>query len=382
MPTLEDALVKIPGAKYFSKLYAKSGYWQMTLSTKASFMTTFNSPFGRYRFLRMPFGLVSAQDEFQRKMDEVFEGVPGVVALVDDLLVTGRTKEEHDRNLKATLERATEKQLKLNPEKLTIGVQEVEYFGHVISAEGVKPDPMKVKAIQEMKPPTDRKELETMLGMVTYLSKFAPHLAETTKPLRDLLKNENEFVWDAQQQSAWESIKSTLASQPVLTIYDPDKKITLQVDASKHGLGAIIFQDNKPIAYASKSLSKTEENYAQIEKELYAIVFGCERFHQYIYGHHNVLVQSDHKPLETIMKKPLASAPPRLQRMLLRLQKYSIKVVHVPGKQIPVADTLSRKSLPPEPRDATEDLDAQIHSIINNLPVSDQKMDLLRKNYS
>jgi hypothetical protein len=111
MPTLEDALAKIPGAKYFSKLDAKSGYWQMTLSTKASFMTTFNSPFGRYRFLRMPFGLVSAQDEFQRKMDEVFEGVPGVVALVDDLLVTGRTKEEHDRNLKATLERATEKQL-------------------------------------------------------------------------------------------------------------------------------------------------------------------------------------------------------------------------------------------------------------------------------
>ena len=379
MPTLEDALAKISGAKYFSKLDAKSGYWQMKLSTKASFMTTFNTPFGRYRFLRMPFGLVSAQDEFQRKMDEVFEGVPGIVALIDDLLISGATREEHDHNLRAALDKATEKQLQLNPEKLTVGVQEIEYFGLLITSEGIKPDPMKVKAVQEMKPPADRKELETMLGMVTYLSKFAPNLAETTKPLRDLLKKDNEFLWDAQQQSAWDSIKSTLASQPVLAIYDPNKQITLQVDASKHGLGAVLFQDNKPIAYASKSLSKTEENYAQIEKELYAIVFGCERFHQYIYGQHQVLVQSDHKPLETILKKPLASAPPRLQRMLLRLQKYSIRVVHVPGKQIPVADTLSRKSLPPEPRDVTEDLDAQIHSIIHNLPVSDQKMELIRK---
>ncbi|XP_070193833.1 uncharacterized protein [Littorina saxatilis] len=229
-----------------------------------------------------------------------------------------------------------------------------------------------------MKPPVDKKELETMLGMVTYLAKFAPHLADITKPLRDMLKEDSDFVWDCQQQAAWDKIKSILASQPVLALYDPTKKIVLQVDASKYGLGAAIFQDHKPIAYASKSLNKTEVNYAQIEKELYAIVFGCERFHQYIYGQ-EILVQSDHKPLETIMKKPLASAPPRLQRMLLRLQKYSIKVIHVPGKQIPVADTLSRKFLPAEPDDVTEDLDAQIHCIVKNLPVSDEKMARIKK---
>lgn len=379
MPTLKDTLAKIPGAKYFSKLDAKSGYWQMKLSTRASFLTTFNTPFGRYRFLRMPFGLVSAQDEFQRKMDEILESLPGLVTLVDGVLVTGTTKEEHDRNLKAALDRATEKGPRLNPEKLEIGVQEVDYFGHIISSEGIKPDPQKVKANESMKTPADRKELETIMGMVTYLSKFAPHLAETTKPLRDMLKSENEFTWEVQQQAAWDKIKSALASQPVLAIYDPDKRVTLQVDASKYGLGAALFQDNRPIAYASKSLNKTEENYAQIEKELYAIVFGFERFHQYISGQQQVLVQSDHKPLEIIMKTPLASAPPRLQRMLLRLQKYSIKVEHIPSKQIPVADTLSKKSLPPEPHDTIQDLDAQIHSIVKNLPVSDEKMDQIRK---
>ena len=379
MPTLEDTLARIPGAKFFSKLDAKSGYWQLKLTKEASFLTTFNSPFGRYRFLRMPFGLISAQDEFQRKMDETFEGIPGVVALIDDILISGTTREEHDQNLRSTLERASEKGLKLNPEKLSIGVQEIDYFGHVISSDGIKPDPKKIKAITEMKAPNDKKELETLLGMVTYLSKFAPHLSDMTKPLRDLLKDSNDFIWEKQQEDTWQKIKDTLTSKPVLALYDPNKDLTLQVDACKSGLGAALFQDNRPIAYASKSLNTTEQNYAQIEKELYAIVFGCERFHQYLYGRQNVKVESDHKPLESIMKKPLAAAPPRLQRMLLRLQKYSIHVTHTAGKDIPVADTLSRKYLPAEPNDETPDLDTQIHCIIENMPISDEKIEQLRK---
>lgn len=377
MPTLEDALAKISGAKYFSKLDAKSGYWQMKLSEKSSFFTTFNSPFGRYRFLRMPFGLVSAQDEFQRKMEEVFEGLDGIAVLVDDILVTGKTTEEHDRHLRDALNRGAAKGLKLNADKLTVGAQEVDYFGHILSSEGLKPDPGKVKAIMNMTAPANKKELQTLLGMVTYLAKFASsQLSEVTKPMRDLLKVDVEFQWDTIQQQAFEKTKEILSKQPVLAYFDPAKPITLQVDASKHGLGATILQDGKPVAFASKSLNQTEQQYAQVEKELYAIVFGCERFHQYIYGRNRVQVQSDHKPLESVMKKPLAAAPPRLQRMLLRLQKYSIQVIHVPGKNIPVADTLSRKSLPPTPEDnrLSDDLVSVIHSIMSSLPVSDRKM--------
>jgi len=173
--------------------------------------------------------------------------------------------------------------------------------------------------------------------------------------------------------------KELILSQPVLTYFDPCKPITLQVDASKHGLGAALLQEGRPVAFASKSLNATEVNYAQIEKELYAILFGCRRFHQYIYGH-KVVVQSDHKPLESIMKKPLGVAPPRLQRMLLQLQKYDIEVVHVSGKNIPVADTLSRKFLPAQEddNDLIEDINAQVHCILSTLPVSDNKMQQLR----
>ena len=194
LPTLEDALAKMAGAQYFSKLDAKSGYWMLKLDEPSSFLTTFNTPFGRYRFKRLPFGLICAQDIFQRKMDEVFEGLDGVTPLVDDVIITGKTREEHDANLHAALTRASDKNLKLNPDKLTVGAREVKFFGHLLTADGLKPDPDKVKAIEEMPEPKDKKELQTMLGMITYLAKFASNqLSDMTKPLRDLLKEDVEF---------------------------------------------------------------------------------------------------------------------------------------------------------------------------------------------
>ena len=150
------------------------------------------------------------------------------------------------------------------------------------------------------------------------------------------------------------------------------KGVTLEVDASKHGLGAVLMEEGKPVAYASKSLSRAEQEYAQIEKEMYAIVFGTERFHQYIYGR-NVAVTTDHKPLEAILSKPLSAAPARLQRMMLRLQKYDLTVHHKPGKEIPVADTLSRLHLN-EVDDLHEAFDSQVHLVLTNLPVSDKKL--------
>ena len=309
--TLEEALAEMPNAKYFSKLDAQSGYWQLKLDEKSSYLTTFNSPHGRYKFNRLPFGLVCAQDYFQMKMDEIFEDIPGVTPLVDDVLISGSTREEHDRTLRKALERAKERNLKLNPDKLTVGVQEVEYFGHLVTSEGLKPDPAKVKAIIDMPPPKDKKELHTILGMITYLAKFAPSLSEMTKPMRDILKEEFEFVWEKPQQDAFDKVKLMISNTPVLTFFDPKKELVLEVDASKHGLGAAIYNDGKPIAFASKALNATEQNYAQIEKQLYAILFGCVRFHQYVYGR-KTKNHSDHKPYEFIMTKPLCTASPRL----------------------------------------------------------------------
>ena len=152
--------------------------------------------------------------------------------------------------------------------------------------------------------------------------------------------------------------------------YDPGKELRLQVDASKYRLGAVLLLEEKPIGYASKSLNDSEVNYAQIEEELYAILFGCKRFHQYIYGRH-FIVESDHKPLESIMREPLIAAPPRLQRMILQLQRYDFIIVHRPGKEIPVADTLSRKSLTDQDDSLREGMDMQVHTVYSGLPVSE-----------
>ena len=183
----------------------------MKLNEESSYLTTFNTPFGRCRFCRLPFGIVSSQDEFQRKMDEIFEDLPGTTPLVDDVIVHGKTQEEHDQNLRAALDRAASKHLTLSPEKLTVRAEEVSYLGHILTADGLKPDPGKVKAIVDMvpppPPPQDKKKLQTVLGMMTYLAKFAQRLSETTRPLRDLLKDDTEFVWDTPQQEAFENAK-------------------------------------------------------------------------------------------------------------------------------------------------------------------------------
>lgn len=375
MKTLEDVLPQLSKARFFTKLDARSGYWTIKLSEASSYLTTFNTPFGRYRYLRLPFGLKSSQDEFQRKIDECYEGLDGVVALVDDLLVFGQTREEHDRNLRKVLIRSKERGVKLNKDKLEVGVTKVKYFGHLLTSEGVGPDPDKVSAVREMKPPKDKSELETFLGMVTYLAKFAPNLSEITSPLRNLLAKDVLFQWDSAQSKAFDKVKDLITSSPspVLAYFDPRKVTTLQCDASKYGLGAALMQEGKPVAFASKSLTQSEVQYAQIEKEMFAILFGCKRFHQYIYGR-KVKVETDHKPLIPIFKKALFAAPPRLQRMLLQLQNYDLEVDYIPGKQIPVADSLSRNFVDDTFPGLSKDMEAQVHSVLANLPISDRKL--------
>ena len=162
---------------------------------------------------------------------------------------------------------------------------------------------------------------------------------------------------------------------PILAYFDPGKDTTVTADASKDGIGAAILQDGHPLAFASRSLTSAEQNYAQIEKETLAVTFACERFHQYLYGGKQFTVQSDHKPLETIINKPLHKAPPRIQRFLLRLQKYNFRLIHVPGKQLLVVDALSRANLPDQAsEDMEKEADLQVHTLVSSLAVSEEKL--------
>lgn len=337
-------------AKVFSVLDAKNGFWQVQLDKPSSLLTTFNTPFGRYRWLRLPFGISTAPEEYQRRIHESLQGLKGIEDIVDDILCVGEgdtyesAVKDHERNLIALLERCREKNIKLNSKKLQLRKQEVPYISHVLTPDGLKPDPSKVKAIVAMPTPSGKKALQRLLRMITYLAKFLPNLSDVIEPLRRLLDKDVQWHWNDTQEKSWK----------------PSKEVTLQCDASESGLGAVILQEGQPIAFSSRALTSTERNYAQIEKELLSIVHGCTRFDQYVYGR-SITVQTDHKPLETIFKKSLLSAPKRLQRMLLQLQRYSLNIVYKPGKELFIADTLSRAFLPNKP--STEELNSEVLAV-------------------
>ena len=299
----------MPNAKIFSVLDASSGFWQIELNQESSKLCTFNTPFGRYRFKRLPFGICSAQDVFQDVMSEIFSGIEGVEVIVDDLLIWGENQQQHDERLRQ------EKNLKLNKEMSQIALDEISYIGQVLSKEGLKPDPQKVRAITEMNRPQNKEELQRFLGMVTYVAKFIPNFSQISTPLRQLLEKETDWYWTEIQEESFNSLKTLVTQSPVLRYFDVGKPVKISVDASSGGLGAVLLQNDQPVAYASKALSRSQINYAQIEKEMLAVVFGCTRFHDYIHGLKEIQVETDHKPLESILKKPLHQAPMRLQRM-------------------------------------------------------------------
>ena len=174
--------------------------------------------------------------------------------------------------------------------------------------------------------PIDVPAVQCILGLAQYLSKFLPHLSDITKPLRELTQKDTEWDWGQAQQDSLETLKKTVSSTPVLRYYNLKEEVTLQCDASQSGLGAALLQNGQPVAYASRALTPAETRYAQIEKELLAIVFACDHFEAYIYGRDAIQVETDHQPLVSIMKKPLNNAPSRLQRMLLQLQKYNLNL--------------------------------------------------------
>uniref|UniRef100_A0A803JLC0 Gypsy retrotransposon integrase-like protein 1 n=1 Tax=Xenopus tropicalis TaxID=8364 RepID=A0A803JLC0_XENTR len=351
MPTIDEILPSLAKAKVFSVLDAKDGFWQVKLDKSSSYLTTFWTPFGRYRWLRMPFGIATAPEEYQRRQHEAVEGLPGVEVIADDILVygCGDTTEEatadHDKNLIRLLERARKLNLKLNKQKLRLRLSSVPYMGHLLTAEGLRPDPDKVKAILEMPNPENVQAVQRMLGFVNYLSKFLPHLSDVCEPLRRLTDKDSVWVWQSSHDESMEQIKKLVTAQPVLRYYDVNEEVTVQCDASEKGLGATLMQQGQPVAFASRTLSPTEQRYAQIEKECLAIVFGCQKFDQYLHGKNLIKIESDHKPLESIFKKPLLGAPKRLQRMMLQLQKYNLNVTYKKGSQMYIADFLSRAPL-------------------------------------
>ena len=346
MPSVDESLAKLGQGKLFSKLDANSGFWQLPLDMESRLLTTFITPYGRYCFNRLPFGISSAPEIFQRVMSSTLEGLKGVICQLDDVLIHGADQSEHDARVRAALSRVQAAGFTLN-DKCEFSQTSIKFLGHIIDSSGVHADPDKTTAISEFPRPTTITELQRFLGMVNHLGKFVPELSIINEPLRQLLHKESVWSWGCDQEKAFQRLKELLQSPTVLAHYSPLRPTVIAADASATGIGAVLLQvqddgQRQPICFASRSLNETEQRYAVIEKEALATTWSCERFAQYVTGL-QFTIETDHKPLTTLMNsKELAKMPARIQRFRLRLMRFNPHVVYVQGKNQVTADALSR----------------------------------------
>ena len=345
----------LPSSRYFMKLDAVQGYYQVPLDEESSRLTTFLLPSGRYRFMRAPMGMNSSSDGFCMRTDYIFRTVPKVQKIVDDALLQADSMPELVSSFRTACEAARKNNLTLSQPKLKYGPQ-IEFAGYIISADGVKPDPRRTEAISAFPPPTDLSSLRGFLGLVNQLGFFVPDLAHMTNPLRLLLKKGIAWIWLPEHQAAFEEVKRALLSSLLVQPFDPALKTELLTDASRlKGLGYALIQRDclnniRLVQCSSRSLSSAETRYATIELECLAIQWAIEDCRYYLLGC-EFRVLTDHRPLVGVFEKPLADlANTRLLRIRLKLTDYRMSVEWTPGKTHCIADALSRSPVfdPPE----------------------------------
>ena len=384
LPTLDDLLHKLSGAKIFSKLDATSGFWQLPLDEETAKLTTFITPNGRYFYKRLPFGISSAPEIFQRTVEEILKGMDFVLCYFDDILVFSEDVNLHEKHLDDVLKKLHSHHLRLKKEKSQLRQTEIEFLGHIISGDGVKPDPGKVEALMNMPDPKNVAELQRLLGLVNFLGRYVPDLSSTLKPVTQLLVKDTAWSWEAPQRKALDKVKTVLTSAPVLAFFDLTKPTTVSSDASSYGLGGVLLQEHdglqKPVAYCSRTLTNAERSYAQIEKECLAAVWSCEKFSRYLVGLESFQLQTDHKPLVPLINtKDLQDTPLRCQRLLMRMMRFNPRAFYAPGKDLVVADALSRSPLShasqkddfPEVR---QDIEAHVDFVRSTWPATDKRL--------
>ena len=353
VPKPEDLFATLAGGKKFSKLDLSHAYQQVLLEADSRQFVTINTHKGLYRYSRLPFGIASAPAVFQQIMEKILNGIPKVVVYIDDILVSGTTDAEHLENLGQVLTKLEEHGLRLKREKCSFMQPSVEYLGYLIDAEGIHTTPEKVAAIVNAPEPKNTTELRSFLGLVNYYGKFIRNLSSIAHPLNRLLCKDAKWTWSQACQEAFQELKAKLSSSEVLVHYDEKLPLKLDCDASSYGIGAVlshVYPDGseRPIAYASRSLTSAEVNYAQIEKEGLALIYGVKKFHQFVYGRSFTLV-TDHQPLMAILgsKKGLPTlAAARLQRWAILLAAYQYDLEFRGTAQHCNADGFSRLPLP------------------------------------
>ena len=314
--SIDELISMFAGAKVFTIVDMDKGYWQVVLHPESRKLTCMAFDIGRYQFKRLPMGSKIASDIFQRMLDSVYIGLPGVTGIADDMVIFGRNEEEHDRNLILFLETTRKNGLVLNKKKLQFKKEEVSFFGHRWNSTGISPDPKKTESILKMQFPPDKETMHSFLGLVNFLNRYTPRLAELCSPLRKLILQDSHYSPGDPEHAAFDAIKEEFKKKIILPYFDRNKQTILQTDASKKGFGAVILQEEQPIYYASRALTSAEKNYQNLEREAQAAVWGMEKFHYFLYGRKFIL-QTDQKPLVSIFKKHMIDVSPRIQRITI-----------------------------------------------------------------
>ena len=378
LPRPEELLHSLAGGTVFSVLDMTNAYQQMKLAEDSRVFTTINTDRGLYRYTRLPFGIASAPAIFQRAMDQITQGLRGVVVYIDDILVTGRTQAEHDNNLNALMQRLRENGVRLRREKCKLNKSSVEYLGFRIDADGVHVATSKVAAVLQAPMPKDASQLRSFLGLINYHARFIKNLSTMLHPLYVLLKHDTPWKWSEHCQKAFDAAKNALASPDVLAHYDPKLPVRLATDASPYGVGAVLMHVTpdgleRPVAFASRALNRSEQNYSQLDREALGIIFGVKKFHTYLFGRRFTLI-TDHKPLTSIFSPtkgtPLMAAA-RLQRWSIVLASYDYDIEYRSSANNASADATSRLPLAQEDADSFVTEEEIFHTPVEStLPVT------------
>jgi len=347
-PNMADLTSRLRGCTVFSKLDLRKGYHQVPVDEESIKKTAIITPFGLFEFLRMPFGLRNAGQTFQRMMDEVMNGLEYTFCYLDDILVASATPEEHVEHLTEVLARLERHGLVLNGEKCVLGVAEVEYLGHSVSASGIKPLPARVQAIRDFPRPQSTPQLQSFLGMANFYRRFVPAAAAVLKPLTDQLCGEKKatLVWTAQMDEAFLAVKKKLEEAVELAHPDPHAPLVLAVDASNTHVGGVLQQRDRrgalrPLGFFSVKLDTAQRKYSAFDRELLACYLSIRHFRWCVEGR-QLHVLTDHKPLTFALHRLSDAWSARQQRQLSFIAEYTSDVQHVAGKENVVADALSR----------------------------------------
>ncbi|UYV76308.1 hypothetical protein LAZ67_13003313 [Cordylochernes scorpioides] len=300
LPRIDDTLDCLRGASYYSSMDLRSGYWQIEVDEADREKTAFITPDGLYEFKVMPFGLCNAPATFERMMDTLLRGLKWSMCLcyLDDIIVFSPTFDEHVRRLELVLRCLSKAGLVLNPDKCLFGTKRLSIFGHLVDGEGVHPDPGKVDAMSKFPTPKSLTDVRSFIGMCSYYRRFIKNFAQKAEPLHRLLRKDTRFEWGPDQRQAYESLKLALASEPVLAHFDEKYATELHTDASGFGIGAVLVQvqggSEKPIGYASRTLSTAEKNYSTTERECLAAIWAIGKSRPYLFGRSFTIVTDHH----------------------------------------------------------------------------------------